>query len=158
MQRRATSVLRRAGTADADRLIELAQTFHQEDGHPLSAAGEHALLDLLKDDSPEGRAYLIVQGGATVGYAVLGFGYSVEYGGRDAFVDDLFLLREARGQGIGRQVVRALEDEARICGVNALHVEVMRGNAAGCFYGRLGFRDRGSRLMTKRLAAGEILS
>jgi GNAT superfamily N-acetyltransferase len=36
-----------------------------------------------------------------VGYIVVTLGYSMEYGGRDAFVDDLFLAAAHRGRGLG---------------------------------------------------------
>ncbi len=37
--------------------------------------------------------------GTAAGYAALTFGFSLEVGGRDAFIDELFLIEAARGKG-----------------------------------------------------------
>ena len=55
---------------------------------------------------PLARAWLIREGGRVVGYAVLGLGFGIEYGGADAFVDDLYLVPEARGRGLGQDRAR----------------------------------------------------
>ena len=36
-----------------------------------------------------------------VGYLVLTLGYSLEYGGRDAFIDEVYIRSSYRGRGIG---------------------------------------------------------
>jgi len=71
----------------------------------------------------------------------------------DAFVDELFLLPEARGQGLGEAALDHLARELAGRGVVALHLEVGRGNAeAQRFYRRKGFEMRdGYFLMTRRL-------
>jgi ribosomal protein S18 acetylase RimI-like enzyme len=99
----------------------------------------------------EGRVLVLDRDGQEVGYAALCFGYSVEYGGRDAFVDDIYVAPQLRGRGHGRALYAALEAEARASGCRALHLEVMRGNPAIAWYGALGFRDRDSALLSKRL-------
>jgi ribosomal protein S18 acetylase RimI-like enzyme len=87
-----------------------------------------------------------------VGYAVLLFGYSLEYRGRDAFVDDVYLAPARRGRGLGRTVLEQVESAARELGVRALHLEVERENAAAqALYRRRGFRDTERLLMTKIL-------
>ena len=50
--------------------------------------------------------------------------YSVEHGGRDGFLDDFYLAPEARGRGLGRQALEALEREAQALGIRVLHLEV----------------------------------
>lgn len=86
------------------------------------------------------------------GYAVLTFGYSLEFHGRDAFVDELYLRNEYRGQGIGK---RALEFLTEVCvaeGVSALHLEVERSNTqAQAVYRKFGFEDHDRYLMTRWL-------
>jgi GNAT superfamily N-acetyltransferase len=60
-----------------------------------------ALEELLT--SPDlGRIWLIVARGAAVGYVVLTLGFSLEYGGRDAFIDEFYVQPQSRGQGFGR--------------------------------------------------------
>lgn len=132
-------------------LVELARLFHAEDGHPLTARGE-AAIGLIAHGHPLGRAWLITEAGRVVGYAVLGLGFGIEYGGADAFVDDLYLAPAARGRGIGTIVLARLEQEARALGLNALFLVVDPANLpARRLYDRGGFEATHWLLMAKRL-------
>jgi GNAT superfamily N-acetyltransferase len=97
--------------------------------------------------------WLVEHDNAPAGYAVLTYGYSLEFLGRDAFVDEVYLRPAYRGRGWGRQTLRALEKSARAAGVNAIHLEAMRGNnRARRVYRQLGFSRRPSELMSKLLS------
>ena len=90
-----------------------------------------------------GRAWLVQVGAATAGYCVVCRGFSLEFGGYDAFLDELFLLPAWRGRGIGRQVLAALPAACRDLELSALHLEVARDNqVARRLYGAAGFRAR----------------
>lgn len=141
-----------ATTADSGRVTDLARCFHAEDGHPLTEAGLRALLELLRKPEP-GLVLMIADGGLPVGYAVLCFGYSIEWGGRDAFLDDFYIVPEERGRGLGAVVIESLAQVARAHKCSALHLEVVSGNRAQGLYRRAGFRDRGSAFLTRPLAA-----
>ena len=143
--------IRPVGPGDLEILTRLAEEFHAEDGHVLDAGGRRALAAIAAGE-PLARAWLFELEGRAVGYGVLTLGYSVEYGGRDGFIDDLYLAPEARGRGFGRQAMGFLEAEARVLGIQALHLEVGAENArALALYRHSGFRDTGRRLMSKRL-------
>jgi GNAT superfamily N-acetyltransferase len=139
------------GPAQEQALLELARAFHAEDGHPLSERGQAAVGRIAKGH-PLGRAWLIEEAGLTVGYAVLGLGFGIEYGGADAFVDDLYLVPQARGRGLGGAVLALLEAEARGLGLNALFLVVDPENRpARQLYDRAGFEGTHWLLMAKRL-------
>ena len=139
------------GPAQEGALLALARAFHAEDGHPLSERGE-AAVGLIARGHPLGRAWLVHEDGQLIGYACLGLGFGIEYGGADAFVDDLYLLPEARGRGIGSIVMVGLEAEARRLGLNALFLVVDPENApARRLYDRSGFEGTHWLLMAKRL-------
>jgi GNAT superfamily N-acetyltransferase len=142
-------VVRLATQGDLDGLLHCARSFHAEDGHPLPNAGEAALVALVDSNSPHGRVLVLEAEGEVAGYAVLCFGYSVEFGGRDAFVDDLYVAPPRREQGYGRQMMAQLADLARAEGCHALHLEVFTGNRMADWYKSIGFEPRGS-LMSKR--------
>lgn len=101
---------------------------------------------------PRWGACSIAEDELTAGYVVVAFGYSLEFHGRDAFVDELFLRPAFRGRSLGREVLRFVEEQCRAAGVTALHLEVERKNtAAQEFYRRLGFQDHDRYLMTRWL-------
>ena len=105
------------------------------------------------DDVVAGRVWIIHAQSESVGYAILTFGYSLEYQGRDAFIDELYIRAPFRGRGCARQAIALVEMEARHQNVQALHLEVERENtAAQGLYRSLGYADHGRYLMTKRLS------
>ena len=124
--------------------------FYREEGNPFRATrAREALLGLVRDPAL-GRVWLIRSGQADVGYVVLTLGYSLEFLGRDAFVDELYVLPSHRGRGLGKQAMALLGKRCRALGVHALHLEVaQRNRTAQGLYRRFGFEKRGYFLMTR---------
>ena len=119
---------------------------------------ESAVVEVLRKflASPDlGQAWVFLDGETPVGYLVLTFGYSFEYHGRDSFIDELYIEPQYRRQGIGKRAMQFVEERARELGVNAVHLEVDRGNdAAAELYRRAGYDDHARFLMTKCLKTG----
>jgi hypothetical protein len=84
-----------ASEIDGEALLAMAHAFHDEDGHPLDSMGEAAVLQIARGE-PFARAWIVRNCGAAVGYVVITLGYSIEYGGRDGFIDDLNLVSCSR--------------------------------------------------------------
>jgi ribosomal protein S18 acetylase RimI-like enzyme len=99
-----------------------------------------------------GKAWLLWLGEKPAGYVILALGYSFEFRGRDAFIDELYIEPEFRRTGLGRRAMEFVEEKARALNVNALHLEVDRGNDPAVeLYRRTGYEDHGRHLMTKWL-------
>ena len=95
---------------------------------------------------------LIEQDAVVAGYLVVCFGWSLEFHGRDAFVDELYLREDFRGRGIGTRALEVAVDLCRASGVRVLHLEVERRNTrAQAMYRRAGFVDREYCRMMRRL-------
>ena len=125
-------------------LLPLVRGYHEFEAVTMSDAERaSAVAPLLQPGSRLGRIWLVLSGGEAVGYAALTFGYSIEFRGRDAFVDELFLVEKARGRGYGSAVLVFLKQEAAALGIVALHLEVARDNQrARRVYQRWGFEPR----------------
>ena len=133
-------------------LVEWMRDFYAHEGIPFDpAVSEPALRELLA--RPElGRVLEIVADGTPVGYAVLAFGFSLEFGGRSAFLDELYVEPAARGRGIGAIALGLLRETSRELGARSLALEVSLENAgAERLYSREGFASNGRQLMTRRL-------
>lgn len=145
-------VLAPAGPADLDELLAMLDRFNRSQGYPFDATLARSALGELLARPELGRVYRIAQGAASVGYAALTFGWSLEWGGRDAFIDEIFVEQAARGRGVGRAALRALAAEAERLGVRALHLEVEAANeAAQALYRSEGFAGNERRILTRRL-------
>lgn len=99
-----------------------------------------------------GRVWLFSEGETLVGYIILTIGFSFEFHGHDAFIDELYVEAPFRRRGYGSQAVAFLEARAREFGVNAVHLEVDEGNdPAFELYRRAGYEDHDRYLMTRWL-------
>ena len=136
--------------SDADTLISFLREYYAFDGHGFDADKARIALTALLRDSQLGLAWMILDGDSPVGYIVLCFGYSLEWLGRDAFVDEFYLREQYRGRGWGRAALVFAEDAAREAGIRALHLEVVRENESALkMYGKMGFRRHDSTFLSK---------
>jgi GNAT superfamily N-acetyltransferase len=141
---------RRAVAADVPSLLELQQRFYKQEGYPYDRASmERGMRALIANES-FGRLFAI--GEPPVGYLVVTFGFSLEFGGRDAFVDELYVADDSRGQGFGTLALQVAEEACRDAGIGALHLEVEHANQrARALYERSGYKAHERHLMTKKV-------
>ena len=148
-----SAVLTLATPEHLDRLLPLVTTFHEEAGIKLSDDARRAGVIPLLDGIPHGCAYLIGPPRAPIGYIVVTFGWSVEFGGLDAIIDELFVRPGVRGRGIASEALIALPRALAQGGLRAIHLEVDRDNTAAVkLYRRAGFAAREKYMfMSRRL-------
>ncbi|MCA1615969.1 MAG: GNAT family N-acetyltransferase [Acidobacteria bacterium] len=139
-----------ARTSDLETILAMMRDFYELEHIEFAERAARAALAQILSDESLGRVWLIESGPEAVGYLVLTFGFSLEFKGRDAFVDELYLRAEFRGRGLGRRALGVAEAACRESGGRALHLEVERANAAAHeLYRRFGFRAHDRHLMTK---------
>ena len=145
--------LRQAVGADVPQLVTFMHGLYAADEVPPDEQAWIVALRGLMADERYGRAWVILGDDQVAGYVVVTFGYSLEFYGRDAFVDELYLAEGYRGQGLGRQTLQWLESYLRSQGIGALHLEVEEDNRqAQRLYQSWGFcYRRHMHLMSKRL-------
>ncbi len=144
---------RLAAESDADSLLDFMRDYYAFDGHGFDRDKARVALTAVLDDSSLGLAWLILDGNVSVGYVVLCFGYSLEWLGRDAFVDEFYLRAEHRGRGWGRKTMEFVEEAARAAGIRTLHLEVVQENSAALqLYRKLGFAEHRSTFLSKWIA------
>lgn len=145
--------LRVASEADLDKLSPMVGRYHETEGIVSSPGLRREALSALLREQCRGLVWLILWDGTTVGYIAVCFCYSIEFGGRDAYIDEFFIKEEHRAKGFGTQVINLVIAELRRKGVRALGLEVGHdNNPAKGLYSRCGFeaRDRYS-VMTRLL-------
>jgi diamine N-acetyltransferase len=114
---------------------------------PLAIA--RSAMERLIADPSVGQAWLIQADARAIGYVVLVFSFSIEFGGRTAFIDELFIEEAFRGKGIGRRTIEIVEESARRMEIRNLLLEVSASNPATRLYSAAGFVERKYRLMSK---------
>jgi len=148
-----TVLYRRAKEEDTEALLGLMREMQHDD--PWSAPFVEAkVADSVREliaGSHYGSAWLICEGDIAIGYIVLCFDYSLEYGGKGAWIDEFYIRGEHRGKGLGAAALQFAEEKAAAAGARVLHLEVNRGNPAIGLYRRAGFEDHERYLMSKWL-------
>lgn len=145
--------VRPAAASDSQSLTDLSRAFTVEDGREFSEANATAVASLC-DGRPDAVALLAVTGEAStiLGYAVLTLGYSIEHGGVDGFIDEIYVIPAMRNQGIGLALLDRAETEARLRSVKVLHLEAEKRNEkAQALYRSLGYYSQQRVLMSKPL-------
>ena len=148
-----SAALHLAGEGDLEALLRLVTAFHEEEGITQSDETRRAALQPLLEGSPYGAAYLIGPARAPIGYIVITFSWSLEFGGLDGMIDEFFLRPPVRGRGIATEVLMTLPNQLARAGLRAIHLEVDLGNStARKLYERTGFKARDNNaLMSKVL-------
>lgn len=137
------SVLRRGTRADVPILLGFIRGYHEFDHFEFDESQSRATLEGLLANEALGCIWLIMEHAVAVGYLCITFGYSLEFNGRDSFIDEFFLIESARGRGLGKRALSAALAEIRELGIRAIHLEADRENVrAQALYRKLGFVPR----------------
>lgn len=143
------------GAQDRAALIGLIRRYHKEDGNTATAETVAASVDAIVAGEPLLRCWLIKVDDAIIGYIALALGYSIETGGRDIFLDELYLEPDHRDRGIGTKAVEFAVQASRDLGAKRIYLEVERPNSrARALYGRLGFEEHERFLMSRWIGDG----
>ncbi len=127
----------------------MIEVYHAFDHLDFDQKMTEKLLQELISTPHLGRLWMIQIDQEIVGYLLLTFGFSIEFKGRDAFIDELFVKETYRNQGVGRRAIELVLEEAKVLNVKAIHLEVERKNANALhLYQDCGFVDHERGLMT----------
>ena len=144
--------LQALGAADHARVEPMMRRFYAHFGYAYSPRVQGRPFRQLLADPRRGRAWRVLADGAPAGYVVLTLGWSIEYGGLVAMVDELFIETAHRGGGLGTWVLGQVKVKAMRLGVRRLFLEVESYNRrAKKLYARIGYDDRKRSLMSQSL-------
>ncbi len=128
--------IRRAGPDDLDRLVDLHREFCAVDSHPFDTARATAAFAPLLGDDTHGVVWMV---DAPAAYAVLTWGWSIEAGGAEAVLDEIFVAE--RNAGVGSSLLEHVVADGQRRGLARIFLETERANErVRTFYGRHGFR------------------
>ena len=144
---------------DAAAVVKLVHLFEQEDG---KSAARLTITDLLEHgfgERPRFRTLIAERGGQSLGYAIYYPSYDTEHAAKGHYLQDLFVVRGARGKGVGRAL---MAEVARACiadGGRYLFWNALESNAGGrAFYRRIGAREEPVVTLSLQPAALERLA
>jgi ribosomal protein S18 acetylase RimI-like enzyme len=133
--------VRPATDADADAIGRLLHDFNREYDWPTpapSAAARRVRMLLA-----ERAITVLLAGGGPHGLAVLRFRPALLRDSLDCYLEELYVVPERRGRGIGRALMNSVLDLARAEGASDIHLGTSEDDfAARALYESLGFSNR----------------
>lgn len=133
-------------------LLEMMREFYGQQEMRFDEPAASLAINRVLNNPDLAQIYLVFRGAELAGYFALTFCFSLEFQGRFALLDELYLREPFRRQKLGKAVVAFADDLCRKAGVKALRLEVGRENqGAQALYQATGFIVDERNLMTKWL-------
>ena len=110
--------------ADIEIITQMMQDFYAIDNYPMDVEVAKTLFQEFISNEHLGKSWLIYSENEVVGYIILTFIFSFEYGGKIAFVDELFIKETARGKGFGKEAIQFIQQEVPKLSLKLLYLEV----------------------------------
>ena len=143
-QNTSTAGVRMAGQADAERIAQLLHDFNTEFDDP--SPGPRFLAKRMRELLEGREITVLVVGEEPRGLALLRFRPSLWKRTLDAYLEELYVVPDRRGEGMGRALMEATLELARERGAGDIHLGTSEDDvAARALYESLGFSNRGGR-------------
>ncbi|HXV24276.1 MAG TPA: GNAT family N-acetyltransferase [Alphaproteobacteria bacterium] len=135
-------LIRRAKQEDAGTLMRLILELAEFEklAHEVRASA----ADLVREGfgaRPHYEAVLAEEDGRALGFALFFFSFSTFEGRPGLHLEDIFVIEEARGRGVGRKLMASLAKIAVESNCARLDLSVLHWNPARRFYDRLGMEQ-----------------
>lgn len=135
-----------------DAAIKLMNRLYTEAGGEHDAERARRAIGHLFSHPDAGGVWFIECDSHTAGYIAITACFSLEFGGAFGLLDELYLIPERRGHGLGAQAIAFAELWCRSHGCEALRLEVELSNERALrLYRQGGFISHHRDLMTKWL-------
>ena len=110
--------------SDISIITQMMQDFYAIDNYPMDVEVAKTLFQEFISNEHLGKSWLIYSENEIVGYIILTFIFSFEYGGKIAFLDELFIKETARGKGFGKEAIQFIQGEVPKLSLKLLYLEV----------------------------------
>jgi GNAT superfamily N-acetyltransferase len=139
--------VRRAEPSDLEVLVELAAEYCVADGHDFVESTARSGFEPMLGNDDHGAVWIIDDND---GYAVVTWSWSIEIGGFEVVLDELYVRTSGRGRGSA--ALDVVIDDCRRRGARRIFLETERPNeSARRLYARHGFKVDDSIWMSLRL-------
>jgi GNAT superfamily N-acetyltransferase len=143
---------RPAEIPDLERILPMMSRLYGQDALPFDDDRARAAAEWLLANPDSGGIWTIEADGSAAGYLVMTVCASLEFRGRFALLDELYLEEPCRGRGLGARAIEFAAEWARARGMAAVRLETAHDNLrAQNLYRKCGFILHDRFLMSKWL-------
>lgn len=135
--------------ADYNEFLEMASSLYSEDleGQPMNRTKVNSTINECKKNPQKVRIIILLNNNEIIGYSILVYFWSNEYGGNILFIDELYVKEDSRNRGIGAYFLNCIE---KMDNIVALQLETNPSNKRVFnYYTRLGFEVVGNTQLIK---------
>lgn len=133
-------------------VLELMQEFYAQTHMDFAESRAKVAVGKLLRDPSQGEVYLIFLGSELAGYFALTVCFSLEFHGKFALLDELYIRESFRRRRLGKAVLAFAESACKKAGIKALRLEVGEDNhVAQALYSAAGMHKDSRFLFTKWL-------
>jgi ribosomal protein S18 acetylase RimI-like enzyme len=134
--------VREAMPADAETIAAFSQALSREEGHEAPALQARHVRDEGFGPDARFRALIAERDGQPVGYALFYRAYDTDHAARGLYLQDLYVMPEARRQRAGRALMAAVARACQADGGCYVFWNAQPANRAGlAFYRAIGARE-----------------
>jgi ribosomal protein S18 acetylase RimI-like enzyme len=134
--------LKKATLEEIDPLLGLMAQFYEHFNYPFELEKHRKVVLSFLSNEYLGSIWLIQSEQKFVGYLALTYGFTFEFGGRDAFIDEFFITEKYRNEGLGRNTLLIIQNKMTELDLSAIHLQTEKHNqSAKKLYQNLGFVD-----------------
>jgi ribosomal protein S18 acetylase RimI-like enzyme len=131
-------------------LLEMMQSFYQIDNYSFDYQLQKNNINYIQQNEDQGEIWLFQYDNIIIGYTFISFGFSFEYGGKTALIDELFIKESYRGKGLGKICLNFISKRCASKDVKSLQMEVENHNDGALkLYTDCGFKNKGRFYLTK---------
>lgn len=137
------TAIRKITSEDRDFFIAASKAFYASAAvaHDVPASYHLTTFEELMNSEVYQSGYILAVDGVSAGYALVSKTFSREAGGTVWWLEELYILPEYRGKGLGHSYFDFIEKAAAENGVRRLRLEVEPDNArAAKLYSDLGYK------------------
>ena len=134
--------IKRANIADKHILIDLVQRQFKEHQIERTLSELQTAINVMLSKDGLGFFMLARRGNQVIGFAAISFAWTLEHGGKTAWLDELYVIPEQRNLGVGSVLVDAVITATQQAGCLAIDLEVEADHSrAEHLYARKGFES-----------------
>ena len=146
-------MIRKATPEDKELYMKFTDAFYHSEAvlHPVPDSHREATWAELMRSSDYAECFFIDKDGVDAGFLLMAYTFSQESGGKVAWVEEIFINPEFRGQGLGTEFFKFIKEEIEpTC--SRIRLEVEEDNLrAKKLYESLGFQVLPYQQMVKEL-------
>ncbi len=141
-------IIRKANSRDSKGIAEIYRRVYSEAPYHEKWSKKTA-LERVRDELEDGKIYVAEVEKKVAGF--IAFSTYEWFDGKWGYIDDFAILKEYRGRGIGKMLMKKVEEDLRKAKVKVIDLRVHKKAKAFNMYKKLKYKENGYVDMEKKL-------